>query len=329
MYKQKKKYNKLKTNPYCSNCGKNGHLYKHCIEPITSYGIVLVSISDNNTNNINKPTSEKLLTYINNFPTSLKVNSNGIKYQNESDIEIFCKYKDKIKFLLIQRKHTLGYIEFIRGRYNIENVDGIIYLFKQMIPKEIKNIGTKSFDELWNELWQNNKNKSIYQNEYHQSKIKFNKLKTFNEAYLGLDFYVKNVIPTWNYPEWGFPKGRRNFQETNLECAIREFNEESNYSDNEYFLFDKLNNLEEKLIGTNGISYKHIYFPAICFSNKKPKVDPLNKNQMNEIGDIGWFTYDEAINIIRPYHLERKKILTELYMYIINNILEIFQDNNI
>ncbi len=50
---------------------------------------------------------------------------------------------------------------------------------------------------------------------------------------------------------------------------------------------------------------------------------------MNEIGDIGWFTYDEAINIIRPYHTERKKILTELYMYIINNILEIFQDHNI
>ena len=28
---------------YCANCGKHGHLYKNCMNPIMSYGIVLNS----------------------------------------------------------------------------------------------------------------------------------------------------------------------------------------------------------------------------------------------------------------------------------------------
>ena len=30
----------MKKNIYCKNCGKPGHLYKNCLEPATSYGII-------------------------------------------------------------------------------------------------------------------------------------------------------------------------------------------------------------------------------------------------------------------------------------------------
>ena len=43
-------------------------------------------------------------------------------------------------------------------------------------------------------------------------------------------FNLESLIPSsttnWIEPEWGFPKGRRNFQENDLQCAIREFSEE-------------------------------------------------------------------------------------------------------
>ena len=37
---EKKKKKKIL---YCSNCGRIGHCFKFCIEPISSYGIILVN----------------------------------------------------------------------------------------------------------------------------------------------------------------------------------------------------------------------------------------------------------------------------------------------
>lgn len=326
---KRKRFNKkkLKSSTYCGNCGKFGHPYKNCLEPITSMGVILFSI---NSNKDRKPIADNLSKRLKATDSeskdreSLVVKADGIKYENASDIQIFCEFRNRIKFLLIRRKHTLGYIEFIRGRYQIEHVDGIIFLFKQMTSGEIVKIGSSTFDDLWNELWLNNKHKASYQTEYIQSKQKFEKLKSENDNYLNLDYYVDNVVPTWDFAEWGFPKGRRNFQENNYDCAIREFEEESGFVRSEYLVLDKIKPMEEKLIGTNGIGYKHIYYPAISLTDREPVLDNKNKFQIDEIGDIGWFTYDEAMKLIRPYHTERKRLLTELYMYIINNISKIY-----
>lgn len=334
-FKNKKK-NKMVL--YCGNCGKSGHTYKNCNDPITSFGMILLLISgDNESDTINQ-----LITSLKSddtcdsdgpIGTELKIPNEkilttlGINCENQIGIQTFCNYKDNIKFLMIRRKHTLGYLEFIRGRYTVDNVDGIIFLFRQMTPTEIKKIGSSTFDELWNELWIHNKDKVNYQDEYIKSKQKFERLKADNDTsqnstiYLGLQFYVNNVQPAWNYPEWGFPKGRRNRYENDLDCALREFKEESGYDGKDYVLLDNIEPLEEVFIGTNGINYKHVYYIGSAISDKNPKIDVNNKNQSNEIGDIGWFTYQEAINLIRPYHTERKKLLTELYMYILNCII--------
>ena len=59
-------------------------------------------------------------------------------------------------------------------------------------------------------------------------------------------------------------------------------------------------------------------------SKKSAELDVSNKQQIYEIGDIGWFTYDEVIKLLRPYHLERRKLLNELLLFINNIII----DNN-
>ena len=65
------------------------------------------------------------------------------------------------------------------------------------------------------------------------------------EDELSLSFYVNNVIPAWKHSEWGFPKGRRNKLEDNMTCAIREFNEESDYNEDDYIV---LKNKDESLL---------------------------------------------------------------------------------
>jgi predicted NUDIX family NTP pyrophosphohydrolase len=55
--------------------------------------------------------------------------------------------------------------------------------------------------------------------EMEESLEKFNTLKTNN-------FFTTELKNDYEEPEWGFPKGRRNPNEKNLKCALREFYEE-------------------------------------------------------------------------------------------------------
>ena len=119
-------------------------------------------------------------------------------------------------------------------------------------------------------------------------------------------------------PEWGFPKGKRSKQETNLQTAIREFCEETDLSKNDITIIDKLNPFSEVFIGSNNIKYKHIYYFGIyngCDENIKVK---NYGNEFEEIGDIGWYNYIDTYQLIRDYHYDRKKIITKIFYYFTN-----------
>lgn len=306
---------KIKKNLiYCNNCGRNNHEFRDCHDPITSYGIIMIQL-DNYLSNIRN-------YLLNNSENKIELTNTDI-INSLKDIEMYSEYSNSIKFLMIQRKYTLGYIEFIRGRYQLDNVNGIIFLFQQMTQDEIDNIAKGDFDKLWYTFWDFTQLNSINLiNEYEKAKEKYLILKNEKNE-LNLNFFVKNVIPAWKHAEWGFPKGRRNKMEDNITCAIREFKEETDFKENEFIILNNIIPIIEDFTGTNGIKYRHIYYIAI--NNKEienVKINSNNTHQRSEIGDIKFFNYQEAIKIIRPYHIAKKNILTIVYMYLLNNIIK-------
>ena len=122
----------------------------------------------------------------------------------------------------------------------------------------------------------------------------------------------------WNGPEWGFPKGRRNINENNKNCAIREFCEETNLDKNDFKINNNIYPMSEIFVGSNNVRYKHIYYIA---ESNNIEIDISDKNifQKNEISKIGWFSYTDAINLFRTYNIEKKNLLTKLEK-ILNNI---------
>lgn len=184
----------------------------------------------------------------------IPITSNGIiSFRNNNN---------NVEYLMICRKDTLGYIDFLRGKYNITDVQYIVDMVDQMTIGEKRKLLVHEFDELWNDLWGEN-NIVKYKNEEYTSREKFNQLKK--------GFFVENDVVSivtiieksntkWVEPEWGFPKGRRNFQEKDYACALREFEEETGYSSS---LLNNVNNIcpfEEIFTGSNYKSYKHKYY---------------------------------------------------------------------
>jgi len=285
----------IKKNFYCTNCNKKGHVYKNCLEPIISNGIIGIYIDNFDLENFDD--LEKYIS-LNLYPSlRLKKNTN-FEYKN------LCNENPNIKFLMIQRKNSLGYLEFIRGRYDETNNQNINYIFEQMTQNEIHDILNKDFDFLWNDLWDVNniKNKNHYK-EYMTSRQKFYELK------LNKSDIINNLKPKYLYNEWGFPKGRRELYESDIICAIREFEEETNIKENMYNLFESCSKIKENLVGTNGINYLHNYFLAILNTDQINNIDTTNR----EIGNIKVMSYNECIENIRPYHLNKLKIINVLY----------------
>ena len=221
---------------------------------------------------------------------------------------------NEYQYLMIQRRDTLGFVEFMRGKYSLDNINYIKQLFSIMTKSERDKIVKLDFDELWNQLWMNKNNKQYY-NEYDSSKNKFYKLKygfEIDDMYIDLSELNRIVKILYLTPEWGFPKGRRNLYETDINCAIREFEEETGIKNKTYELL-KTPVISETFFGTNNIRYKHIYYIAkLLDENVILEIDNNNENQVTEISNIGWFNYNESLNIIRPYNTEKRMLSIKL-----------------
>jgi 8-oxo-dGTP pyrophosphatase MutT (NUDIX family) len=103
-------------------------------------------------------------------------------------------------------------------------------------------------------------------------------------------------------------------KESNIACAEREFYEETGYNKKNYKFIKNYPTIYEEFTGTNGVNYKHIYYLVKMKDNVlPPKIDKNNIIQTGEVKNIGWFDYEECIALIRPYDIEKKKVITNVY----------------
>ncbi len=82
---------------FCNNCGKHGHVFHQCKNPITSIGIIVFNIDVSNN----------------------------------------------IEYLLIRRKDSLGYVDFMRGKYPIYNRRYLLNIIQclRLVPNQAKPLG--------------------------------------------------------------------------------------------------------------------------------------------------------------------------------------------
>lgn len=370
---------------HCSNCGRHGHNYKCCIDPITSIGVICFKIEnmDNTENTENKLNIKNIfsdlsemkdgefvkLKYVKGIPLEFIKLTNNTK-QNDEDVitnttnlgntidynhidnnqlmNIFNKYHNTVKFLLVQRKYSLGYIVFMKGKWNSNNKEEMINMFIQMTKNEIEGLLEKSesvngFESLWEQFWDISykeskimsdstttttisssssyiyATKKKYDREFNILKKKFELL--ISATSWNLKYYC-NLVYKYGVPEWGFPKGKREHKEDNMNCALREFEEETGINKSDLCLLKKVRPLQEDMIGTNKQEYRHLYYIGFT-DNIKVVLNPKkHEAHRNEIGDVGWYSYMEVIKLLNEKHRKKIYILTQIFLFIIMRLLK-------
>jgi 8-oxo-dGTP pyrophosphatase MutT (NUDIX family) len=222
---------------------------------------------------------------------------------------IVFRITNKIEYLMIRRKNSFGFIDFMRGKYNLNNKEYLQNIINEMSLTEKNIIQNLDFQTIWKKMWGNNPLNNQYKYEEIMSQKKFETLKNNNnEDYTSLNDLILNSNTNWNETEWEFPKGRKNNNEKDVDCALREFEEETGISKNNVVLIENLLPFEEIYIGTNYKSYKHKYFLGYIHNNHLS----IDNYQKNEVSSIEWKTIDNCINTIRPYNLEKIKLIINI-----------------
>lgn len=261
----------------CANCGDHGHTYRYCHKPVISYGIIC-----------------------------FRYTSLGPEY------------------LIVQRKDTFAFVEFIRGKYDISNIDYIKELFLTMTAVERSLIRDNDFEHCWKYLW-NTTSKGRRVLEFDDSKAKFATLKIADGSDLpcvsansselreSADRPIDRILLACEgvayEPEWGFPKGRRNINESDMKTAFREFSEETGIPTESLMLLSHTP-FDETFRGSNGVRYKHVYYLA--------RVDDVCKMTLcpSELRDCAWLDLDRTLSKFAASP-ERKRMLRRVHEIVV------------
>jgi 8-oxo-dGTP pyrophosphatase MutT (NUDIX family) len=284
------RHHRYPSKTVCSNCGGHGHFFRECSEPITSYGLIAFRVPDPS------------------FCLGQAVAAPDVSAPLGNP-------ETPIEYLMIRRRDSLSFVEFMRGKYSLDRGDYIFELVKGMTAEEHRRLTTVPFDELWGQLWSGPLSRS-YRNEYDVSYTLWLGLTTVGTRVQGRDRLCKlrDMIDmvggtAWSSPEWGFPKGRRNARENDMACAVREFEEETGLRSNAFTVLRNLAPFDETFVGSNGVTYRHRYFLAMCNWDCHVSVRDTDAVQKREVGDIGWFTLDKTTALLRPSDETRKDVL--------------------
>lgn len=288
-------------NVTCSNCNGRGHLFRECKKPIQSNGMLAWTLRPVTTE------AQRLLdedTEFSKMATPAMQEQKFLQWMRK----LYRTGGFELGVCLIQRRHTISFEAFVRGKYN-DRAELEIHK-ERLTVAERHSIRTKSWEGLYRQVM-SDKDARYMHREKRRAKMLYDSIN--------IDEFL-NGETVFEEPSWEFPKGRRFVHETDRQCALREFEEESGVPTADVLLLDKW--CEEEFCGTNKRMYRNKYY--IAFVHPKtdgPFIDRNNTGQTSEVANTAWFLYKDANAILRPFHEEKRVALKTSYDEIVR-ILE-------
>jgi 8-oxo-dGTP pyrophosphatase MutT (NUDIX family) len=215
---------------------------------------------------------------------------------------ICCRHSvEGVQIMMIKKSTTYHFCEFVAGHYRKHNESHLIKLFNNMTYYEKMDILSLKFQNMWYRIYRENPdnvfiqgNTNVWASSYLRKKNKFE--TTFlHDSGSRLKRLIANSSNVET--EWEFPKGRKdNFDESDIETGIREFNEETGIRDDQYKI---LWNIQPYIMSyiDFGTKYQNQYYYASAIGKWEPDYKFYNKYQVSEVSAVKWLTKTDLVHM--------------------------------
>lgn len=187
------------------------------------------------------------------------------------------------KVLLISKRYSYAFNEFVHGKYTM-NHHCLKRLFDGMYLEDKACILSRDFSRMYDRVWME---------PNHRPPNYLSLKRVFESRWMSDGFVHLNKLITESHvsrPVWEIPKGRKRKAESDVACAVREFQEETGMGINSYKLYQGRRTYSHT---DASITYINTYYIAFC---KNPTLDLLsfrNRTQLDEISDIRWMSIED------------------------------------
>jgi 8-oxo-dGTP pyrophosphatase MutT (NUDIX family) len=221
----------------------------------------------------------------------------------------------------------------MRGKYKLKEPEYIRKQIRNMTEAERAILATEDFEKIWHDLWgADTESAQRYAHDRIISRDKLAELRAGIELPSGekisLDDILRQEPIMYKSPEWGFPKGRRDPNESDMACAFRELQEETGIMENDILKLGNIAPLVEQFYGSNNIHYRHTYYLGQYVGKQDILFDETNLQMTREISSLAWKTIDEAIMLIRPENIEKRNMVIQLN-HILSNYIPIMRPESV
>lgn len=208
----------------------------------------------------------------------------------------------KPEILLICKRFTYAFNTFAQGLYNSNSDEELIKLFNGMTVDEKHDILSLKFAQIWYRVWLNSGKR---RHTYCVAKNKYDNAFLVDEG-----ARLRRLISKSTNSDriWEIPKGKKkNKQEPDIHCAIREFYEETGVPKTQYSILPRCKRTYSYIDA--GVKYINNYFVAFTGHNVKTRVSFALQDQIDEICDIRWMDIEtirlvdrsgRLVNFVKP-----------------------------
>jgi 8-oxo-dGTP pyrophosphatase MutT (NUDIX family) len=219
---------------------------------------------------------------------------------------------------MVRKRYTHCFAAFVFGQYAKYDDEKLVYMFNNMTNQEKLDIISLRFDVMWFRVWLRFNVPLVKQAEItdwldiYKTKTMLNFIhtalpKSMQDLFIRRKAKFENTFLTDNGDrlmglmrrskecadlQWEIPKGRMRSGETPIDCAVREFCEETGVKVDMYDLVQGISAFTDTSAHM-GITYTSTYYVGITKFEFEPHVDINNSTQMVEVDAVRWVGINE------------------------------------
>lgn len=205
-----------------------------------------------------------------------------------------CRRARVPQILLIKSRTTYNFKAFVFGKYRPWDSDRILTILNNTTLEEKIILWTCDFEKMWHHVWLRVPRSD---DEFYSF---FLNCRTRFERFISKDSgkRFKSFISRATNTElgWEIPKGHPEPNETEMDCAVREMQEETGIDPTSYTILYNVTPLCDSH-EDNSVVYISKYFVAWTKEDISLRIDFANMHQISEVSCIGWFGLKEIATL--------------------------------